>query len=82
MGKDGKLCVNLTNMGGQAFSAVDKTFDEISPLCDIEVEIAFDRPPSVVYIEPGHIKPEYKYEDGRIKLGINRLAVHCVITVE
>lgn len=82
MEKDGTLCVNLTNMGGQAFSAVDKTFDELPPLCGLEVEIAFDRQPAEVYIEPGHTVPEYTYQDGRISLGIERLDVHCVITVE
>lgn len=82
MTKDGKLCVNLVNMGGKAFSGVDKTFDELPPICDLKIEIAYDKAPKSVWIEPEHVKPDYVYEDGKIRFGLDRLDIHSVIVIE
>jgi hypothetical protein len=82
MTKSGKLCVNLINLGGQNGSSVNKTFDEIPPLFGLELEIAFDRVPKAVFVEPGHSTPDFTYANHTIRLTIDRLDIHSVVTVE
>ena len=80
--KDNKLLVNLINYSGPHMIEAVRSYRELPKLCDIDVEISLDKDPGAVYLEPGHKKLDYTYENGKVKLRIDRLDVHSVITAE
>lgn len=82
MRKDDKLCVNLLNVSGNHSDIHYQNFDEIVPLRDIMVEINYPEQPSEVMIEPDHIAADYTYCDGKIKLPLDKLHIHTVITIK
>jgi len=80
--KGNKLLVNLINYSGPHMLSKVRTYRELPKLCDIDVEISLDKDPGEVYLEPGHKKLDYTYENGKVKLRIDRLDVHLVVTAE
>ena len=85
MRKNGKLCVNLINLGGLngiANGVKTLTYDEIPPLYSIALEIVCPTPPAAVFIEPGHTPAQYAYRDGVINMTLEKLEIHSVVTIE
>lgn len=82
MKKDGKLCVNLLNTSGVHSDQHYGNFDIVNKLYDIEVEISYPNQPTAVILEPESIPADYVYEDGKIKLTLDSLHIHTVITIE
>lgn len=81
MQKDGKLLVNLINMCGNHNVKSVRSFSQVPSLCDIDMEIDYPHMPESVFIEPGHIKCDFTYEDNTIKLTVDRLHIHNVIEI-
>lgn len=82
MKKDDKLCVNLLNTSGNHSDIKYMNFDEIPPIYDISVEIDYPNQPKNVMSEPEHTELMYTYDKGKIKLKLDKLHIHKVITVE
>lgn len=81
MKKDGKLCVNLLNLGGNHSDSSYKSFDRIPPVYDIDISIKYPSEPEAVILEPEGEVFEYSYNDGTINLTLNELHIHSVITI-
>lgn len=80
--KEGALLINLINMLGAHDEFGVRSFDEIPPLYNIEVEIKCDNMPVSVMIEPEHIQPEYDFKESRLKVKVEKLEIHSVIVLK
>lgn len=81
MKKDGKLCVNLLNLGGNHSDPTYKNFDRIPPVYDIDLSIKYPSEPESVMLVPENEILEYSYNNGIINLTLNELHIHSVITI-
>ena len=80
--KGEKLLVNLINMLGLHNARGVRTFDEIPPLYNLDVQIKYDKAPKKVMIEPEKLIPEYEYKNGVITVKVEKLDIHSIITIE
>jgi hypothetical protein len=78
---DGKLAVNLVNTAGAHQDERVNVFDDIPAVGPLQVQIKFPEKPKNVLLQPGGRGVEYRYEDGVIKLDIDRLEIHDIIVV-
>ena len=79
--KDSKLCVNLLNTAGpHAVSAV-RSYGQIPPLYNIDVQIKYDKKPNSVIAVPSTHNIEWKYENGQINLKLEKLDIHTCIVI-
>lgn len=82
MRKDGKLCINLLNLGGNHSDPSYKSFDRVPPVYDINISIQYPNEPESVRLMPDDEILEYSYSDGKIELTLNDLHIHSIITVQ
>ncbi len=80
--QDGKLMVNLINTAGPHHDPSVYTYDEIPPLGPLSVTIRTAKQPKSVTIQPADEKLAFSFQDGKIKLTVQRIAIHEVIVVE
>ena len=80
--KDGKYLVNLINMCGAHNESGVRSFAEIPPLTDVQVEIDALHAPKRIYTVPEEFEPAYTYDGKTIRLTVNKLEIHSVIIIE
>ena len=82
MKKNGFLCVNLLNLNGEHSDRNVCGFDDIPALRDIELEIDFAQKPETVRLEPEGSDLSYVWENGVLKVKIDKINIHSVVTVK
>lgn len=79
--KGDNLLVNLINFSGNHALQNVRTYREIPPLVDIDLEIICDSTPNSVFLEPEHRKLCGKYSNGILSLNIDRVDIHSTIII-
>ena len=79
--KGGEFHINLINMAGSHNVSGVRTFGEIPVLGPLTVTFPCESDCDI-YLEPGHVKADYDYQDGKAAVMIERLTVHMVIVVK
>ena len=82
MRKDGRTLVNLVNTAGPHADPNVQVFDEVPPIGPLSIDIRVEHKPKVVSIEPGNRKASWSYEDGCVRVAIDRLEIHDVVALE
>jgi hypothetical protein len=82
MTKDGRMMVNLVNTAGPHANPNVYTFDHVPAVGPLEVTIRRDQRPKRVTIQPGNRTVDFRYQDGRIHLIIDRLELHDIVVIE
>ena len=77
--KEGRLLINLVNMAGNHHVPGVRSFGEIPSIGPLTVSVKCKEKPGEIYLEPGHRKVEYSYENGKAVLVVPRLDIHQVI---
>ncbi len=77
---DGLLTVHLVNTSGP--HETSGVIDRIDPVGPLSVQIRTARKPVSVFIEPGHRKADFTFQNGQITLKLEKLAVHEIIAVD
>lgn len=80
--KNGALNVNLLNVSGHHSDPSFANFDEITPMYNIAVSIAYPNEPSCITEMPSGRKLDFCREDGRITLTLDKLEIHSVIVIK
>lgn len=80
--KGSKRYVHLINLQGEHRSQFVKTFEEIPPVLDVTVDIALEKQPKAVKLQPGNVKIGYTKTDTGIRVQINRIDIHTIIEIE
>ncbi|MCR5457990.1 MAG: alpha-L-fucosidase [Clostridiales bacterium] len=80
--KDGRLNVNLINTSGPHADSRCLSYDEIIPLRDLHISVEYPKKPSSVVEIPSGKHLDFKYNDGRVELVLDKLEIHSVITIE
>jgi len=79
----GRTLVHLVNHHGD--HAVDTNYrcvEEVLPVAGVRVTIACPSRPSKVTLEPGGEVPEWRYDEGVLRVEVPQVAVHVVVAVE
>lgn len=82
MKKNGLLCINLLNLNGEHADKSVCGFDYIPEQYNIELEIDYDQKPCEVNLEPEGIAPPFIWENGILKVKVEKLEIHSVVTVK
>ena len=82
MEKNGRTNINLLNLAGPHAEEKQRSFGEIPPLHGLTVEYRCPSPPVSVRIFPGGAPLPYEYSGGLVKIKLEALDIHCVISVE
>ncbi len=82
MKKNGLLCVNLLNLNGEHADRHVCGFDDIPALRDIELEIDFAEQPQAVRLEPENIELPYIWKNGIVKVKVDKIDIHSVVTIK
>ena len=89
MEKDGKTYLHLLNTAGEHRAEKNakraegktKTFDEIPPVGPIAVEYRLGRKPVSARLLPKNEQLPFTYENGLLKLTVDRVAIHEAIEI-
>lgn len=82
MKKNGLLCINLLNLNGEHADRTVCGFDYIPEQYNIELEIDCNQKPCEVRLEPEGIALPFIWESGVLKVKVERLDIHAVVTVK
>ena len=82
MKKNGLLCVNLLNLNGEHADRNLCGFDNIPPLRDVAIEIDFAEKPSSVRLEPDGKELPFTWENGVIRVSVDKIDIHSVVMVK
>lgn len=78
----GKLAVNLVNTTSEHINGKIYFYDDIPPVGELKVSIAYDKKPGKVSLEPDGKKLEFTYSGGKIHLTLPGLEIHNVIVID
>lgn len=79
--KNGKEYIHLVNLLGEHRSKDISTFDEIPPVCDLEVRYQLKKTPAAVTLRPGGEKLPVTVEDGELIVKLDRVAIYDIIEI-
>ena len=82
--KDGKLLVSLINTGGIYSEARLRAYDEIAPICGMEIRLKMEKAPKAVTLLPENSALDYTYDQKTKTLAFKpgSLHIHSVIVIE
>lgn len=79
--KEDSFQINLVNMAGNHNVPGVRSYNEIPMVGPLTVTINCQDDPGEIYLELGHVRAEYKYDNGKAVVVIPRLEIHQVIVV-
>lgn len=82
MKKNGALCVNLMNLNGEHADRNVCGFDCIPPLRDVLLEIDLAEKPVSVRLEPDGIDLEYTWDNGVLRVCVDKIEIHSVVVIK
>ena len=77
----GRLAINLVNTAGPHADPKVYSFDEIPPVGPLTIRVRLPEPPERVILQPGDRAVDWIYEDGEVKLTLERLEVHDIVVI-
>lgn len=77
---NGLLAVHLVNTSGPHESA--GVIDQIDPIGPLSIKVQTSRKPASVFIEPGHRKIEYTFEEHQVIMTLEKLEIHDIIVID
>jgi len=82
--KDGKLLINLTNVGGIYSENKLRAYDEIQPLTNVEIAVKLKAQPTSVLLQPENKTPDWTYDAQAQKLTvkIDAVDIHTIIEIK
>ena len=78
---DDRMFVHLVNGQGQHEALRTDSFDEIPPVYHITVEIACDKPPRAVRLQPSDIALDAAWENGVLRVQVERVDIYEIIEI-
>ena len=81
MEKNGKTYIHLLNTAGEHRAARVKVFDEILSICNVSVVYKLENKPTNVTLVPENIPLTYEYENGELKVNVNKVEIHSAIEI-
>lgn len=79
---ENKLAINLINLSGPHANTRVARYDNIPSIGPFDVKVKVSSKPTQVMLEPENISLKYSYENGEIKVKINKLDIHSIIIVK
>ena len=79
---ENKLAINLINLLGPHANTRVARYDNIPSIGPFDVKVKVSSKPTQVMLEPENISLKYSYENGEIKVKINKLDIHSIIIVK
>ena len=73
--------VHLINTGGSHFNNRVFTYDEVTPLGPIRVQVRQEHNPSIVRMQPGATDLDHKYAEGVLTIIVPKLDIHAIIEI-
>jgi len=80
--KGGALLVNLINVAGSHANDKSLGLDEIPPVGPLEIAVRYDNKPGEIWLQPGHIKLNYTYQNGVIHLVLPVVELYSIIEIK
>ena len=77
-----KTFVHLINNGGRHSSPNPTIFDEIVPLCGLELEIQAEKEPKRICVRPSGKELTFRYENGKIFVTVDKLEIYDILEIE
>ncbi len=77
-----RLAVNLVNTAGPHATNEGAIVDSIPPVGPLQIAIRLPAKPANVTLEPGGQPITFQYQDGLIRLTLQKLDIHSIILVE
>ena len=77
-----KKYVHLINNGGIHSSSNPQVFDEVQPLYYLDLKIAWKNAPKKVVLQPSGTELPFVYEDGHIRLTVEKLHIYEILQIE
>ena len=81
MEKDEKIYIHLLNASGEHRAARVKVFDELLPIYGVAVSYRTKKEPTSVKLVPENIPLSYRYEEGVLKVNIEKIDIHTAIEI-
>ena len=76
----GELAIHLVNTSGPHRTA--DLIPSIDPVGPLSVDICSEAKPKSVVLEPGKRSCKFSYENGKIRVNIDKVVIHDIIVVE
>lgn len=79
--KDGRMMIQLVNVGGSHGDPNTATDDYVPPVLDTVLSLKLPECPSKIVLQPGERELEMKFLNGRIYIEIDRIDIHDVLEI-
>lgn len=80
--KNNKLTVHLINTGGAHDNPTVATYDEVTPLHDLELNVRLFVRPKTVRLQPGNRSLPFQYQNGNVTIKIPVLDIYRIVEIE
>lgn len=81
MQRDDTLFIHLLNYAGPHNSGNYRSYNDIPALGPLDIILRLDKPPVSIFLEPEHTLCEFTFDAGEVRLGIERLKIHTILSV-
>lgn len=80
--KNNKLTIHLINTDGPHDNPTVASYEEITPLHHLELNIKLTNKPKEIRLQPGNNQLAFEFKDGNVNIKIPPLEIHHIIEVE
>lgn len=80
--KHGNMIINLVNTGGNLESPDCVTFDELSQIYNVRVEIKVKKRPDKITLQPSGKQMEFEYCNNTVNFKIDKIELYDIVVVE
>ena len=80
--KNGKKYIHVVNLTGEHRNPKTMSFETIPALYGVNAELAADKKPRSVKLQPEGKEIPFVYENGRVKIALDKVEIYTIIEVK